>query len=73
MVTGRSTCRSGANGVPDCNAAADALCQGKGYKQGKSLATDSAESCSAKMLIPGRQRRPDDCHTNYIVTRAFCQ
>ncbi|WP_184261402.1 hypothetical protein [Rhodopseudomonas rhenobacensis] len=73
MVSGRTTCPGGANGAPDCKAAADALCQTKGYKQGKSLATDSAESCSAKTLIPGRQRKPEDCHINYIVTRAFCQ
>ncbi|HEY0329042.1 MAG TPA: hypothetical protein VGC77_08055 [Rhodopseudomonas sp.] len=73
MVTGRATCHGGTNGAPDCKAAADALCQGKGFKQGKSLATDSAESCSAKLLIPGRQRKPEDCHINYIVTRAFCQ
>jgi len=73
MVTGRMVCQISANGAPDCKAASDKLCQTKGFKEGKSLLTDSAESCSAKVLIPGRARKPDDCHTNTFVTRALCQ
>jgi hypothetical protein len=73
MVTGRLACPVSANGVPDCTAATDKLCQSKGFKEGKSLATDSAETCSAKVLIPGRARKPDDCRTDTYVTRAFCQ
>jgi hypothetical protein len=73
MVTGRLACPVSANGAPDCQAATDKLCQTKGFKAGKSLATDSAESCSAKVLIPGRARKPDDCRTDTYVTRAFCQ
>lgn len=73
MVSGRSVCPMAANGTPDCQSAADRLCQGKGYKQGKSLNTDAAETCSAKVLIPGRQRKPDDCRTDTYVTSALCQ
>lgn len=73
MVSGRSPCPLAANGTPDCKAAADKLCQGKGYKEGKSLNTDAAESCSAKVLIPGRQRKPGDCRTDTYVTSALCQ
>jgi hypothetical protein len=73
MVSGRAGCPVSANGAPDCKAAADKLCQAKGFKEGKSLTTDSAESCSAKVLIPGRTRKPDDCRTNNFVTRALCQ
>jgi hypothetical protein len=73
MVSGRMVCPSGADRTPDCKAGADRLCQGKGYKEGKSLNTDSAETCSAKVLIPGRQRKPDDCHTDTYVTTALCQ
>jgi hypothetical protein len=73
MVNGRVGCPVSANGAPDCKAAADKLCQTKGFKEGKSLTTDSAESCSAKVLIPGRTRKPDDCRTNNFVTRALCQ
>jgi hypothetical protein len=73
MVTGRMMCPISANGAPDCKSASDKLCQTKGFKEGKSLLTDSAETCSAKVLIPGRTRKPDDCRTDTYVTRALCQ
>ena len=73
MVTGRTICPAAANGTPDCKAAADRLCQSKGYKEGKSLSADSAETCSAKVYIPGRQRKPGDCRTDNYVTTALCQ
>jgi hypothetical protein len=73
MVTGRIKCPVSANGASDCKVAADRLCQSKGFKEGKSLSTDSVEACSAKVLIPGRTRKPDDCRTDNFVTRALCQ
>jgi hypothetical protein len=73
MAEGRIKCPVSANGAPDCKAAADKLCQAKGFKGGKSLSTDSAEACSAKVLIPGRTRKPDDCRTDNFVIRALCQ
>jgi hypothetical protein len=73
MVTGRTVCPVSANGAPDCKTASDKLCQAKGFKEGKSLLTDSAETCSAKVLIPGRTRKPGDCRTDTFVTRALCQ
>ncbi|WBL79666.1 hypothetical protein I3J27_04340 [Bradyrhizobium xenonodulans] len=73
MVSGRVACPASSNGAPDCKLAADQLCQSKGYKEGKSLNADSAEKCSAKVLIPGRQRKPDDCRTDTVVTSALCQ
>jgi hypothetical protein len=72
MVKGRMACPVSA-GTPDCKFGADKLCQSKGFKEGKSLGTDSAETCSAKVLIPGRQRKPDDCHMDTFVTTALCQ
>jgi hypothetical protein len=73
MVTGRSVCPSAANGATDCKIAADKLCQSKGYRDGDSLNMDSAETCSARVLIPGRARKPGDCRTDNLVTRAMCQ
>jgi hypothetical protein len=73
MVAGRMICPVSANGAPDCKAGADKLCQAKGFKEGKSLNTDSAETCSPKVLIPGRVRKPDDCRTDNYVTSALCQ
>ena len=73
MVTGRMGCPVSANGAPDCKAGADKLCQSKGYQEGKSLDTDAAEKCSAKVYLPGRKREPGDCRTENYVTRALCQ
>jgi len=73
IATGRIMCPVSANGAPDCKVAADKLCQTKGFKEGKSLSTDSVEACSPKVLIPGRARKPDDCRTDNFVTRALCQ
>jgi hypothetical protein len=73
VVTGRMACLVAANGAPDCNAGADRLCQSKGFKQGKSLDTDAAEKCSAKVFLPGHKREPGDCRTENYVTRALCQ
>jgi hypothetical protein len=73
MVSGRMICPVAASGTPDCKAGADKLCQSKGYKEGNSLNTDSAEACSAKVMIPGRQRQAGDCRTDNYVTTALCQ
>ncbi len=73
MVAGRMICPVSTNGAPDCKVGADKLCQSKGFKGGNSLNTDSVETCSAKALIPGRTRKPDDCRNDNYVTRAICQ
>jgi hypothetical protein len=73
MVAGRMICPVSANGAPDCKLGANKLCQAKGFKEGNSLNTDSAETCSAKLMIPGRVRKPDDCRTDNYVTSALCQ
>jgi hypothetical protein len=73
IVAGRMICPVSTNGAPDCKLGADKLCQGKGFKEGNSLNTDSAETCSAKVLIPGRTRKADDCRKDNYVTRALCQ
>jgi hypothetical protein len=73
LVTGRMGCPVAANGAPNCKAGADKLCQAKGFKEGKSLDTDAAEKCSAKVYLPGYKRGPGDCRTENYVTRALCQ
>ena len=72
-VRGRMVCPVAANGASDCKAASDRLCQTKGFKEGKSLDTDSAQSCSAAALLSGGNRVAGNCKTNYYVTRALCQ
>lgn len=73
VVKGRVICPVAANGAPDCKAASDKLCQSKGYKEGKSLDTDAAQTCSAKVMIPGRKPEEGDCRTDNYVTQAVCQ
>jgi hypothetical protein len=73
MVSGRAICPASVNGAPDCKLAADNLCKSKGFQEGKSLNTDSSETCSPKVLIPGRARKPDDCRIDNYITRALCQ
>jgi hypothetical protein len=73
VVRGRMVCPVAANGASDCKAASDKLCQTKGFKEGKSLDTDSAQACSAAALLSGGNRVPGNCRTDYYVTRALCQ
>jgi hypothetical protein len=73
MVSGRIICPVAPNGTPDCKSGADKLCQSKGFKEGNSLNSDSSETCSAKVMIPGRQRQVGDCRTDNFVTTALCQ
>jgi hypothetical protein len=72
-VKGRAACPAAANGAPDCKAAADKLCQSKGFKEGKSLDVDTTRSCSAKALLSGRKPEESECRTETYVTRAVCQ
>jgi hypothetical protein len=72
-VKGRAACPIAANGAPDCKAAADKLCQSKGFKEGKSLDVDTARNCSAKALLSGRKPDESECRTETYVTRAVCQ
>ncbi|MET0905341.1 MAG: hypothetical protein ABWY10_04635 [Tardiphaga sp.] len=73
VVKGRVVCPVAANGAPDCKVASDKLCQSKGYKEGNSLDTDAAQTCSPKAMIPGRQPEPGDCRTDNYVTQAVCK
>jgi hypothetical protein len=72
-VKGRAACPAAANGAPDCKAAADKLCQSKGFKEGKSLDVDTTRNCSAKALLSGRKPEESECRTETYVTRAVCQ
>jgi hypothetical protein len=72
-VKGRAACPVAANGAPDCKAAADKLCQSKGFKEGKSLDVDTARNCSARALLLGRKPDESECRTDTYVTRAVCQ
>ena len=73
IVTGRERCAVAANGAPDCRAAADAACRSKGFSSGKSLDTQSAQKCPARVWLSGRMPAEGDCQLETFVTRAVCQ
>lgn len=72
FVNGRALCTRADNGAPDCRAASDKMCREKGFKSGSSVEIQAAENCSARVFIPGYQRKDGDCRTDNYVTRAAC-
>lgn len=73
MVDGREKCAVAANGSPDCYVAATQICKSKGYGEGKSVDTHSAQKCSARVWISGRSPKEGECATETYVIRAVCQ
>jgi hypothetical protein len=73
VISGRVVCPMAGNGAPDCKVAATQMCVEKGFKEGRSLDSDSAESCAASVLLSGKQAGPQDCHIENYVIRALCQ
>jgi len=73
FASGRSLCHPAANGSPDCYAATEKLCKDKGYNTGRSLDTESAETCNPRIYMPGYKRKEGDCKLETFVTRAACQ
>lgn len=73
VMFGHEKCRTAPNGAPDCVAAAERLCKGKGFDMGKSLDMTTSEVCSAKVMLQGRTGAPGECHDETFVSRALCQ
>jgi len=72
FASGRSLCPRSANGAPDCYAATEKLCKDKGYSAGRSLDTETAETCNPRIYLPGYKRKDGDCKVETFVTRAAC-
>jgi hypothetical protein len=73
VVQGREVCALAPNGAPDCQAAAERLCRGKGFTTGKSVDFTSAEKCPPKVWVSGRRGNEDQCTTETFISRAMCQ
>lgn len=73
VVNGHARCEVAQNGAPDCAMAANAVCIGKGYKSGKSVATQTEEKCPARVWLSGRSPSAGECKAETYVTRAVCQ
>jgi hypothetical protein len=72
VIRGNERCGLAPNGAPDCVAAAEALCRKAGFATGKSMDFTSAEECSGRVLLSGRQSEAD-CKTVTFISRAVCQ
>ena len=72
VISGHAKCKIAPNGAPDCIAAANAMCKGKGFASGKSVDMTTAEVCPAEVYLAGRNSGPG-CHTETFVSRALCQ
>ena len=70
IIEGKERCLLAPNGSPDCDAAAEKICKGKGFASGKSANIESARKCSARAWL---SRNEADCVNETIVTRAACQ
>ena len=74
LASGRALCPRSANGAPDCYAATEKLCKDKGYAVGgRSLDTETSETCNPRIYLPGYKRKEGDCKVETFVTRAACQ
>ncbi|HEY1472598.1 MAG TPA: hypothetical protein VGF53_00780 [Pseudolabrys sp.] len=72
VVGGHEKCTIAPNGAPDCVVAANAICKAKGFESGKSVDMTTAEVCTAKVYIAGRNSG-EGCRTETFVSRALCQ
>jgi hypothetical protein len=73
VIQGRQTCPIAPNGAPDCQAAAETLCRGKGFSTGRSMDFTSAEKCPARAWLSGRRGNEAECTTETFISRAMCQ
>ena len=73
VVNGHARCEVAQNGAPDCAVAANTVCTGKGYKTGKSVATQTEEKCPSRVWLSGRSPSAGECKVETYVTRAVCQ
>jgi len=72
VVAGHAKCLIAPNGAPDCVAAANAVCQAKGFRSGKSVDMTTAEICPPKVYMAGRSSGAE-CTAETFVSRALCQ
>jgi hypothetical protein len=73
VMAGHEKCQNAPNGAPDCLAAAERLCKGKGFENGKSLDMTTAEVCPPKVMLSGRTGAAGECRDETFVSRALCQ
>ncbi len=73
VIEGRELCTIAANGSPDCVAAAETVCKGKGFASGKSLETQQTQKCPARVWLSGRLPADGECPVETFVVKSVCQ
>ncbi len=73
VIEARERCNVAANGSPDCVAAAETVCKGKGFVSGKSLETQATQKCPPQVWLSGRTPTEGECPTETYVIRSVCQ
>jgi hypothetical protein len=73
IVSGRQRCEPAANGAPDCQTAANAVCRSKGFGSGRSVDIESAHKCPAHVWLSRRSPTEGECSLETFVTRVMCQ
>jgi hypothetical protein len=72
IVSGRIHCLRTQNGGPDCQAAANRMCQRKGYTTGNSLRVQAEQKCPVWGWIAG-EKPMGRCTTETYLTSATCR
>jgi hypothetical protein len=72
IVSGRIHCLRTQNGGPDCQAAANLMCQRKGYTTGSSLRVQAEQKCPVWGWIAG-DKPMGKCTTETYLTSATCR
>lgn len=72
IVEGRELCPTAPNGSPDCQPAAEKICQAKGFASGKSADIQTTRKCSPRALLSGAPAR-EACVSETFVIKAACQ
>ena len=60
------------SGVPDCVVAAKAVCEKRGFANGRPLDSQSTRTCPREVTFGLRQAEPGECRTNYTIASALC-
>jgi hypothetical protein len=66
-------CVAATNGAPDCRAAANTACRGKGFNTGQPADIRTAQKCPASVWLSGHTPNDGECSLETVVTRAVCQ
>jgi len=73
IIRRRQRCEPAANGGPDCQRAASAVCRAVGYSRGSSLEVQSEEQCPMEVLVSQRRPEPGECRIETYVLQSVCQ